>query len=240
MVEFRDRSFCFTGKLANMKRSQTQREARARGALTINTVNERLDYLVIGSIPATGWKYGSYGTKIETARALRAARRKPKLVPEAVFLDALCLTPTTDSGEIDEKVFVGTYKFTAPDLMSFDIQAAEACLVRLQGAGCHVRVDVTESFVGTDLFEWVDKRTGEVGGAEVVADDGYIVVEARILSRLPLEVGGQQIADNIEVMFEQVRGVDGTLTWFERAEGTAGFARLLSEIGQRTLVEVRA
>lgn len=71
---FADKSYCFTGKLAELKRTQAEREVRARGGLTTETVNERLDYLVIGSIPAIGWKHGSYGNKIEKARKIASDR----------------------------------------------------------------------------------------------------------------------------------------------------------------------
>lgn len=70
-LDFQGRSFCFTGKLAELKRTRAEREARARGGLTGKVVNGELDYLVVGSIPATGWKHGSYGNKIEKARRLR-------------------------------------------------------------------------------------------------------------------------------------------------------------------------
>lgn len=52
MIELSDRGFCFTGKLADLKRSQAEREAR--GAHTTDVVNERLHFLVVGSIPSTG------------------------------------------------------------------------------------------------------------------------------------------------------------------------------------------
>jgi hypothetical protein len=53
-------------------------------------VNAQLDYLVVRSIPATGRKHGSYGTKIEKARQLRAnGERRPVLIAESEFMDAL-------------------------------------------------------------------------------------------------------------------------------------------------------
>ena len=61
VAHFAIKSFCFTGKLAELRRTQAKREARARGGLTSKVVNENLDYLVVGSIPATGWKHDSYG-----------------------------------------------------------------------------------------------------------------------------------------------------------------------------------
>lgn len=77
-ITFHGKSFCFTGKLADLKRSAAERETRARGGLTTEIVNAHLDFLVIGSIPSVGWKHGSYGTKIEKARAI--ARNSGRLL----------------------------------------------------------------------------------------------------------------------------------------------------------------
>jgi len=46
-VCFENQSFCFTGALVDLKRSAAQREVRARGGLTVDRVNEHLDYLVV-------------------------------------------------------------------------------------------------------------------------------------------------------------------------------------------------
>lgn len=81
-IMFHGNSFCFTGKLAELKREQAERETRARGGLTSKVVNEDLNYLVIGSIPSIGWKHGSYGNKIEKAMAISSKSKKLKLVSE--------------------------------------------------------------------------------------------------------------------------------------------------------------
>jgi hypothetical protein len=126
-IKFKDKSFCFTGKMAELKRTQAEREARARGAQTCKIVNERLDYLVIGSIPSTGWKFGDYGTKIANARALAPANRgRPRLVSEGAFMDTLALTAPENSGNIDSKVVVVKYKFVAEAEDSYDADALEA------------------------------------------------------------------------------------------------------------------
>lgn len=225
-VTFSGRSFCFTGKLASMKRSAAQREARARGGLAVNVVGETLDYLVVGSIAAPGWKYGDYGTKIELARSLRASCRL-KMVPEPDFIDALGHCPPTDSGDVNEKVFVGTYQFTSPDMNAFDADAFDHRLAHLQELGFRVNTSATDRITGIHLFNW------ESQGAAL---DHYVVVEARIMGHLALDASGQQTADEIERLFEQVAGVDGALKWFERSEGTAGFVRLIREMDQSRLL----
>jgi DNA ligase (NAD+) len=59
-ILFEGQAFCFTGELADLKRTQAEREVRSRGGLTTNSVTSHLDYLVIGSIPSPGWSYGNY------------------------------------------------------------------------------------------------------------------------------------------------------------------------------------
>jgi hypothetical protein len=43
VVEFSNRSFCFTEKLRDLKRTAAEREVRARGGFTLDSINERLD-----------------------------------------------------------------------------------------------------------------------------------------------------------------------------------------------------
>jgi len=106
-IIFDGKSFCFTGSMAELKRSQAEREVRVRHGLSQKVVNPELDYLVIGSIPSVGWKHGDYGNKIEKARQIIASKKsKLRLISEHDFILGLENTPTSDSGEIDEKLLV--------------------------------------------------------------------------------------------------------------------------------------
>ncbi|MBF0430522.1 MAG: BRCT domain-containing protein [Fibrobacteria bacterium] len=223
-IVFNAKSFCFTGKLAELKRTQVEREARARGAQTSKIVNERLDYLVIGSIPSTGWKHGSYGTKIEKARKIAPDNNgRPQLVPESEFMEALARHPEINSGEIDAKVIVCKYKFLAKQ-DDFDHETLEDWLLVLQESQhCHVTVYVEDASIYGDLFK-------ESSGIDDLED--LLIVQIRIVKQVPLEAKGQSVADDIARGFEGVEGVDGRLEWFERKEGTAGYIRLLNEIPQ--------
>jgi hypothetical protein len=114
-------SYCFTGKLTDLKRSHTEREVRARGGMTTEIVNSHLDYLVVGNIPSIGWKFGSYGRKIALARILSPKNGgRPRLISEGDFTDALAMHSPTNSGAIDAKVFVGKYKFIVEKEDAFD------------------------------------------------------------------------------------------------------------------------
>lgn len=221
-LHFDGRCVCFTGTLNDLKRSHAQREARARGAMTINVVNDRLDYLVVGSIPSPGWKHGSYGRKIEKARELRAATGRPAIVAESTFMEALARTAPIGSGAIDEKVFVGNFKFLVGTLDEIDAIAFEECLNGLQrDLDCHVSVRTSWAAINRDLF-----------GDD--SDGRYQVVEIRFVRHMDLETPAQPFADSIERALERVDGADGHLAWFERQEGSADFVRLIREIPQRT------
>jgi len=228
-LEFAGKSFCFTGKLADLKRTQAEREARARGGLTSKVVNESLDYLVVGSIPATGWKHGSYGRKIEKARALAPMNAgRPRLVPESIFMEALAFVPPTNSGAIDAKVLVATYKFLAEDEWSFDRAGFERALVALRdNLGCHVTTRVHWALAYRDLYG--DDEFDSLA-------ESYLVVETRLVRQLPLDEDPDETVDRIERAFEPLEGIDGSAKWFERTEGSADYIRLLREIPETLLV----
>ncbi|MCC6241756.1 MAG: hypothetical protein IT353_02895 [Gemmatimonadaceae bacterium] len=219
MIEFKDRSFCFTGKLADLKRSQAEREARARGGHTTDVVNDRLHFLVVGSIPSTGWKHGSYGNKIEAARALRASGSTyPSIVPEDAFLDALAMHAPENSGAIDTQVFVATYRFVASAMEDFDRSAVEALIERLaSGEEFIVRARAHSIAARSALF-------GETGPPDGVS------IEIRFIKQLPLATDLALLSEPIERGFEAIAGVDGTYRWFTRTEGSADYMRLLREL----------
>ena len=224
MLEFQNRSFCFTGTMSDLKRSQAEREARARGAQTTDIVNERLDYLVVGSVASIGWKHGDYGRKIERARSLNASGVKTlTLTSEATFIDSLALHSPINAGDIDAQIWVGVYSFIVQGLDSFDRSAVEALLREKSDEGFHVRVSVAEISVAAALFG------GETGTG--------VAVEARFVKQVPLDSGIGTAAREIERRFEGIAGVDGKLRAFARTEGSASYIRLLREIPSKLRIE---
>ena len=185
----------------------------------------RLNYLIIGSIPAIGWKHGSYGRKIEKARELMKKKSCGlRIVSESEFMEALVSFPEINSGEIDAKVIVCKYDFFTRQ-GEYDHEALEDFLEVLQeGKHCHVSVYVEDAFIYIDLFnEHYDTD-------EDLSD--VIVVKCRIVKQVPLDVDSQKVVDDLAIGFEGIEGVDGRLHWFERKEGTASYIRLLGEIPQ--------
>jgi hypothetical protein len=162
------------GKLADLKRSAAERETRARGGLTLKVVNDQLDYLVVGSIPATGWKNGSFGRKIEKARSIGPNYGgRPVLAPESAFMQALALACPTNSGAIDAKVLVVTHEFVAAGEHAFDREGFEHALASLRhDLGCHVSVRAHLAGACRDLDG--DTTLEHVPGS-------YLVVETRFV-----------------------------------------------------------
>lgn len=222
-VSFLDRSFCFTGKLADLKRTQAQRETRARGGMSTEAVNKNLDYLVIGSIPADGWKFGTYGNKIAKAIAMRDADFPgPTFLSESEFMDALALCPPTNSGAIDGRVHVLTYSFTAASRNSFDRNAVERLLCDLsEQHSCHVRTRVIPARARNELF---------AGRGEPLVPEGYIVFEIRAVRHVHVDAETTPLAEWFASRFELIDGVDGRMHSFSRAEGSADYIRLIREV----------
>jgi hypothetical protein len=221
---FLGNSFCFTGTMSGLKRTQAEREVRARGGLTCDVVNERLTYLVVGDIPSPGWKHGDYGRKIEKARNLASQTSGlPKLVPEGAFMEALGAQPPTNSGVIDAKVFVCNYKFLTPSIEHIDVVAVEELLTDLQqNESCHVALRSHYATAYSQLFEGGDANLSKTA----------LVVECRIVKQMLLTDDPAAFVERIERGFEAIRGVDGRLHWFERAEGSADYIRLLQSVPQ--------
>lgn len=221
-LRFVGSSFCFTGTMSGMKRTQAEREVRARGGLTCDVVNEQLSYLVVGDIPSPGWKHGDYGRKIEKAREISLREGSLKLVSEGTFMEGLAAHPPTGSGAIDEKVMVCNYKFLTAAIELVDVSALERWLMMLQGDQAVVSVRGHYAAAYAELY----------GGEAQDLPTTALIVECRIVKQMPLHEAAGSYIEKIERGFEAIRGVDGRLKWFERAEGSADYIRLLRELPQ--------
>lgn len=226
-IDFNNKTFCFTGKLAELKRTQAEREVRARNGLSQKVINENLDYLVIGSIPSSGWKHGSYGNKIEKARQLVGDGAKLKLIPENAFMVALENIVPSDSGDIDEKILICRYKALVKN-GDFDIDGLEQYLELLKETkNSHVSASIEEPFIYQDLYD-------EFEADEI---DDLLFFQCRIVKHFPLDSDCQEFVDGIAIGFEGIDGMDGDLTWTEKKEGTASFAKLIQEIPQKIVLK---
>ena len=221
---FEGKTFCFTGTMSELKRTQAEREVRSRLGLSQNVINQELDYLVIGSIPSTGWKHGDYGNKIEKARILIKDKRcKLKLVSEHDFILGLENTPSSDSGEIDEKLLVVRYHALVGN-GEFDSDALEEHLQFMQESiGCHVNVTIEEPYIYKDLYNSYSEKDL----------NNLLLIRCRLVKQFTLDYICQPFIDDIAKGFEAVKGLDGQLTFSEKKEGTASFATLLKDLPQK-------
>lgn len=74
-VIFDQNVFVFTGKFATGTRNHCFKETMLRGGICEDSVNLRVDYLVIGSVGSRDWAHTAWGRKIE--RAVELQRSKP-------------------------------------------------------------------------------------------------------------------------------------------------------------------
>ena len=223
-IEFENKSYCFTGKLAELKRTQAEREVRARNGYSQKVINHELTYLVLGSIPSTGWKHGNYGNKIVKAKQLIENGADLKIISEKDFMVGLEDIATIDSGEIDEKLLICRYKvlFGNGDI---DITALEDFLELLtETTNSHISATVEEPFIYKDLYDEFSKE-------EI---DNLLFFQCRIVKHLDLDADSQEFVDIIAKGFESIEGLDGDISWSEKKEGTASFAKLLKDIPLRT------
>jgi hypothetical protein len=223
-IEFENKSFCFTGKLAELKRTQAEREVRARNGYSQKVINNELSYLVLGSIPSTGWKHGNYGNKIVKAKQLIENGADLKIISEKDFMVGLENIATLDSGEIDEKLLICRYKalFGNGDI---DLTALEDFLELLtETTDSHISATVEEPFIYKDLYDEFSKE-------EI---DNLLFFQCRIVKHLDLDADSQEFVDVFAKGFESIDGLDGDISWSEKKEGTASFAKLLQDIPLRT------
>lgn len=66
-IYFRNMSFCFTGTFMYGTRAACERIILKLGAMPVDTVSKKLNYLVIGGLVTSSWVNESYGRKIEKA-----------------------------------------------------------------------------------------------------------------------------------------------------------------------------
>lgn len=223
-ISFEKNSFCFTGKLGELKRTQAEREVRARNGYSQNVINNELTYLVLGSIPSMGWKHGNYGNKIVKAKQLIENGASLKIISEKDFMLGLENTISLDSGEIDEKLLICRYKtlFKNGDI---DITALEDFLELLtETTNSHISASVEEPFIYKDLYNEFSKED----------ITNLLLFQCRIVKHLKLDAESQEFVDTIAKGFESIKGIDGEISWSEKKEGSASFAKLLQDIPIRT------
>lgn len=88
-IYFRDMTFCFTGRFLFGTRAACERVVMKLGAMPVDTITKRLDYLVVGAMVSPEWVNTTYGRKIEKALRYRSEGGLPVIVTEQQWTHAL-------------------------------------------------------------------------------------------------------------------------------------------------------
>ncbi|MBM3877517.1 MAG: hypothetical protein FJ386_12480 [Verrucomicrobia bacterium] len=90
-VVFAGKSFVFTGKFAFGSRKKCLDAVLARGGVAPSqkSVNQFIDYLVVGIEGSAAWKRGAYGNKIEDGVLSRREHGTPAIISEQQWAEAL-------------------------------------------------------------------------------------------------------------------------------------------------------
>lgn len=88
-IFFRDMSFCLTGRFLWGTRAACERVIMNLGGTVVDTVTQRLNYLVIGALVEQQWAHTTFGRKIETAIQRIQAGGEIVIVSEQQWTEAL-------------------------------------------------------------------------------------------------------------------------------------------------------
>ncbi len=108
----RGKKFMFTGKLADMQRSQAQSKVTSIGGINAGSVSADLDFLVVGDDGSPLFGGGAKGDKILKAEKLIAQGSNLKIISETEFVKMCDRTVTTKA---TPKVVVAPNPARAPD-----------------------------------------------------------------------------------------------------------------------------
>lgn len=79
---FSERVFCFTGSFIFGTRNHCKKITEQMGAVTVDTMTKKVNYLVIGSIGSPDWVHESFGHKIANAMQLKSRNHPIAIIAE--------------------------------------------------------------------------------------------------------------------------------------------------------------
>jgi len=88
-IDFKKKSFCFTGVFSSATRVECLEETEKVGAVPHKSMKNSTDYLVVGLDDSKGWVHGKYGRKIEKAMMLRMELGRPVILSESDWLKVI-------------------------------------------------------------------------------------------------------------------------------------------------------
>ncbi len=88
-IFFNNMTFCFTGEFLHGTRAACERAVLKHGAMPLDNVSKKLDYLVIGSMISPAWQNETFGKKIQKAVEYRDRGVEICIISEQQWADAL-------------------------------------------------------------------------------------------------------------------------------------------------------
>lgn len=88
-IYFNNMLFCFTGRFFYGTRPACERVILNMGAMAVDNVSKKLDYLVIGALIEPAWLHTTYGRKIESAMKYKQAGSEIAIVSEQQWTKAV-------------------------------------------------------------------------------------------------------------------------------------------------------
>ncbi|MBY0498296.1 MAG: BRCT domain-containing protein [Nitrosomonas sp.] len=88
-IFFKNMTFCFTGRFLFGTRARCERIVLSLGAMPLDRITKKLNYLVIGTLIEPSWSHTTFGNKINSAVQYRDSGTELCIVSERQWTDAL-------------------------------------------------------------------------------------------------------------------------------------------------------
>lgn len=88
-IEFRGKTFCFTGKSIKATRTELANNVISLGGIFSNNIRNDVNYLIVGGEGNSCWAFSCYGRKVEQAVALRKQGNQILIIHENDYWDAV-------------------------------------------------------------------------------------------------------------------------------------------------------
>lgn len=88
-IFFRNMTYCFTGRFIYGTRANCERAVLSLGAMPVDRISKRLNYLVIGTLIEPTWLHTNYGLKIQSAIKHKESGADIGIISEKQWAEAL-------------------------------------------------------------------------------------------------------------------------------------------------------
>lgn len=92
-IVFKDRYFCFTGKLKFGTRSKAHEATKSKSGNVADSVTQKLDYLICGDLGSRDWSQSAFGEKIRQALCIRKNGGRLLIINESTWAESINLQP---------------------------------------------------------------------------------------------------------------------------------------------------